>query len=156
MSTSYDPTTTGSDSILAYLQELLLTAALLGERLPGARRPLRLLKGGLREIPSRIITSNLAAALRLDELPQRLDLLSLEQLTLDEHLLIDGEISFLAFRPAVWHADRVELSMVVGGMQRANGDWQCREIGHVNAEFCKVGGRWAALTEPHVFLAPDY
>src|SRR5690606_6265900 len=74
MALGYDPAAAGSDLVLAYLQELLLTAVILEERLPGARRPLRVLSGsGLIEIPSRILRSNLARAINLEDLPRRLD-----------------------------------------------------------------------------------
>ena len=153
-----DTTTTSSDSILGYLQELMLMAAMLGERLPGTRRPLQLLSSGrrLRDIPSNIVRSNLAQSLKLDELPRRLDALSLDQLELEEQLLVDGEISFLAFRPAVWRDGRVELSMLIGGMNREDGDWHCREIGHVDSAFHEISGRWAAVSEPHIYLAPEH
>ncbi|CAN5520798.1 hypothetical protein BH23CHL2_BH23CHL2_28460 [soil metagenome] len=158
MTHGYDPKTTNPDSILAYLQELILIAVMLGERLPGTRRPLRLLSRSrnLRELPSKIVRSNLAQSLTLDELPRRLDALSLDQLKAEEQLLVDHEFSFLAFRPPVWRDDRVELSMVIGGMNRDKGDWQCREIGHVNTEFRQTSGRWTAISEPHVYLAPEH
>jgi hypothetical protein len=152
-----DPMTARSDSTLAYLQELLLTAALLGERLPGARRPLRfLVGGGLRGIPSKIVRTNLAQSLKLDELPQRLDILSLDELERDERMTAGEELNFLAFRPADWQEDRVEIALVVGGLRRVDSDWQCRELGRVNAAFHETDGRWAAITDPHVFLEPDY
>lgn len=158
MTQGYDKTATSSDSILGYLQELVLMAVMLGERLPGTRRPLQLLSSGrrLRDIPSTIVQSNLAQSLKLDELPRRLETLSLDQLKLEEQLLIDGEISFLAFRPAVWRDDRVELSMVIGGVNREEDSWHCREIGHVDTAFHEISGRWAAISEPHIYLAPDY
>ena len=71
-------------------------------------------------------------------------------------MFIDEEVGFLAFRPAVWRDDRVELSMVVGGMNRDKGDWRCREIGHVDAAFHQINGRWTAIGEPHIYLAPDH
>jgi hypothetical protein len=154
MAFGYDTTTTSPDSTLGYLQELLLSAVMLGERLPGARRPIRLpARGGtLANLPSKILRLNLAQSLKLDELPRRLDALSVEQLKVEEHLLVDENFSFLAFRPVVWGRDRVELSMVIGGMSRADGSWQCRELGHVDAQFHEREGRWAAVNEPHVFL----
>ena len=158
MTHAYDPKTTNPDSILGYLQELVLIAVMLGERLPGTRRPLRVLSGGrgLRDLPSKIIRSNLAQSLKLDDLPRRLDILSLDQLTLEEQLLIDQEINFLAFRPPVWRDDEIELSMVIGGMNRGEGDWQCREIGHVSTAFRQTSGRWAAISEPHIYFAPEH
>lgn len=159
MTQRYDTTTgTSSDSILGYLQELVLMAAMLGERLPGTRRPLQLLASGraVRGLPSKIVRSNLAQSLKLDDLPRRLELLSVEQLKLEEQLLADEEISFLAFRPAVWRDNRVELSMVIGGMNREDGDWRCREIGHVDTAFHEISGRWAAVSEPHIYLAPEH
>lgn len=133
-------------------------AVILGERLPGTRRPLQLLSSGrkLRDIPSMIVQSNLAQSLKVDELPRRFSLISLEQLSIEEHLLIDGEISFLAFRPAVWQEDRVELSMVIGGMNREDNDGKWHEIGHIDTTFHEVRGRWTAVNEPHVYLAPDH
>ncbi len=159
MTQDYDTTTTTNpDSVLGYLQELVLMAVMLGERLPGTRKPLQLLARGRRlgDIPSKIVRSNLAQSLKLDELPRRLDLLSLEQLKLEEQLLVDGEISFLAFRPAIWSEERVELSMVIGGMNKEEGDWRCREIGHVDTAFHEISGRWAAVSEPHIYLAPEH
>ena len=158
MTRNIDSTTTSSDSILGYLQELVLMAVMLGERLPGTRRPLRLIAGGrlLREIPSMIVRSNLAQSLKLDDLPGRLELLSLEQLKTEEQLLVDEEISFLAFRPPVWQANRIELSMVIGGVNQEDGRWRCHEIGHVDTAFHEISGRWAAISEPHIYLAPEH
>lgn len=159
MTHSYDNTAgTSSDSILGYLQELVLTAAMLGERLPGTRRPLQLLASGraIRDLPLKIARSNLAQSLKLDELPRKLELLSIEELKIEEQLLVDEEISFLAFRPAIWRDNRVELSMVIGGMNREEGDWRCREIGHVDTAFHELSGRWAAISEPHIYLDPDH
>jgi hypothetical protein len=157
--TQYDETTTTKDdSVLGYLQELMLMAVMLGERLPGTRRPLRLLAGGrlLRDIPSRIIQSNLAQSIRLDDLPRQLEPLSIDQLKTQEQILVDEEFSFLAFRAPVWQADRVELSMVIGGVDQEDGSWRCREIGHVDTAFHEISGRWAAISEPHIYLAPEH
>ena len=133
-------------------------AVMLGERLPGTRRPLRLLAGGrlLREIPSKIVQSNLAQSLRINDLPRRLELLPIDQLKTEEQLLVDEAFSFLAFRPPVWGQNRVELSMVIGGVDRKDGSWRCREIGHVDTAFHEIGGRWSAISEPHVYLAPEH
>ncbi|MEZ4522422.1 MAG: hypothetical protein R3A46_12375 [Thermomicrobiales bacterium] len=158
MTNSYDSQNTSSDSILGYLQEIVLIAVMLGERLPGTRRPIQIFPRGhrLREIPMKIVQSNLAQSLKLDELPRRLDVLALDELMTEEQLLLDEEVGFLAFRPAVWRDDRVQLSMVIGGMNREEGDWQCHEIGHINTEFRQSGGRWAAISEPHIYLAPEH
>ena len=158
MTRSYESTTTNSDSILGYLQELVLMAVMLGERLPGTRRPLRLLASGrlLREIPSKIVRSNLAQSLKLDDLPRPLEPLSLEQLKSQEQLLVDEEFSFLAFRPPVWQTNRIELSMVIGGVDQEDGSWRCREIGHIDTAFHEISGRWAAVSEPHIYLAPEH
>ena len=158
MTQEYDKATTSPDSILGHLQELVLMAAILGERLPGTRRPLQLLSRGRRmgDMPHKIVQSNLAQSLKLDDLPRRLELLSVEQLGREKNLLNDGEINFLAFRPAVWNDDRVELSMVIGGMNKKKGDWRCREIGHVDTAFHEISGRWAAVSEPHIYLAPEH
>ncbi|MEZ4571343.1 MAG: hypothetical protein R2849_13655 [Thermomicrobiales bacterium] len=81
MTNSYDSQNTSSDSILGYLQELVLIAVMLGERLPGTRRPIQIFPRGhrLREIPMKIVQSNLAQSLKLDELPRRLDVLALDE-----------------------------------------------------------------------------
>ena len=155
MAYGYDVTVTGSDATLGYLQGLLLSAVLLGGRLPGARRPVQLPVGehGLRELPSKIRRAHLAQSLKLDELPGRLEAVSLDQLKSDERALAGGEASFLAFRPALWRYDRVELSLVIGVMRREDGNWVIQEIGHIDAEFHEVDGRWESLNEPHVYLS---
>ena len=156
MALGYDPAAAGSDLVLAYLQELLLTAVILEERLPGARRPLRVLSGsGLIEIPSRILRSNLARAINLEDLPRRLDVFSSEHQDLTKGLPTDGELLYFAFRPAVWAGDRVELSLAIDAMTPSGGESSCREIGRIDAEFQQLGGRWAALGDPHVYFVPD-
>jgi len=154
MALGYDPSATGSDTVLAYLQELLLTAVMLEERLPGARRPVRVLSGsGLREIPTWISNSNLARGLKLEDLPHRLQVLPSDRRELAMREPPGGELLFLAFRPAYWAEDRVELSLAIGALGHTGEEWSCREIGRIDAEFQQLDGRWAALGDPHVFFA---
>jgi hypothetical protein len=158
MANGYDAAVTGSDSTLAYLQRLLLWAAILGERLPGTRRPIRLLnyERGLRELPSRILQSNLARSLAMDELPGDLEVVTIAQLEHDERALALGEVRFFSFRPAAWRHDRVELSLVIGVMRREGGEWKTGEIGHVDAAFHEIEGRWVSLNQPHVYMRSVY
>lgn len=150
-----DSVETRSDAILAYLQELLLSAALLGERLPGAKRPVQLAgaRSKIRKIPTRILSSNLAGSLKLDDLPSRLEAISAEQLIPTELLAFEDEIGFLAFRPPSWMPDAVQLSMVIATVRLEHENWQCQEIGHIDAMFREVNGRWATVGEPHIYLA---
>lgn len=150
-----DAAETRSDAVLGYLQELVLSAALLGERLPGARRPVRLGGKGktLRGLPTRILSANLASSLKLDDLPRRLEAISADQLVPSELLAFEDEIGFLAFRPASWKSSSVELSMVIATVRGDQESWQCREVGHIDATFRQIDGRWSTFGEPHVYIA---
>lgn len=156
MGINHDTAEARSDAVLGYLQELLLSATLLGERLPGSRKPVRLSTCGgvLLQPPTKILRSNLAASLKLDDLPRHLQAVSPEQLAQPDMQGLDEEIHFFTFRPAGWMSDRVELSLVIGSVRQENGERRCREIGSVDAVFRQVEGRWSVLGEPHVFIAP--
>lgn len=147
----------GSDVTLGYLQELLLSATLLGERLPGSRKPVRLStrSGNHLQPPTRILRTNLAASLKLDDLPRHLQAISPEQLAPLLSQSNNEDRSFLAFQPAEWMSDRVEISMVIGTMQEGRCGWRCREVGRVQVVFHQVEGRWSTLGEPHMFIAPE-
>lgn len=157
---TYAPLTSMSipDTTLGYLQEIVLSAALLGERLPGTRRPLSSVCGCWRrhDQPVRVLTSNLARSLRIDHLPGRVRALTPEQLSGEAGERDGGEVCFVSFQPAVCQTNRVQIMLEVGAARYEGWGWRQRELCSIEAEFQDQDGRWVATREPSIFVDAQY
>jgi hypothetical protein len=139
------------DEDVAYLQEVILKAAAMGQRLPGLMKPLLLpydcqLRSGS---PKRLLTDSLSRAFDLSNLPSML-----QPLTTDEYQSgheTGSDIDYLTFQPPDISRNRIRL--VISAVRgHPGGDTPPREIGNLEAEFRLADNRWEAVGMPHVFI----
>ena len=139
------------DEDVAYLQEVLLKAAAMGQRLPGLLKPILLpfdcqLRSGS---PKKLLTDNLSRAFDLNDLPS-----TLQPLTTDEYrsdLETGTDIDYLTFQPPDISHNRIRL--VISAMRGRPGENSPpREMGNLEAEFHLSDNRWEAVRMPNLFI----
>ncbi|HEX2282952.1 MAG TPA: hypothetical protein VHG52_14435, partial [Thermomicrobiales bacterium] len=136
---------------LAYLQEVLLKAAALGQRLPGLQQPIVLpLHCRLRTGSSHpFLTEHLSPALNLNDVPAML-----RPMSANEYRAAypgGADVRYLTFQPPDISPGRIRL--VISALRgRPDGDPPPDEVGNLQAEFRLADGRWEAAGMPDLFI----
>jgi hypothetical protein len=136
---------------LRHLQETLLEAVLLNQRLPGGEQPVLLpdLPWVLRQSTVILIDENLAESISAERLPMPISVLPLE--ALKEEARTRGDVAYLRFQPAEIQGDTVRLTLQAGIVPE---DPNRRALGlsGLQVQFQEGADRWEVTSEP-VFFA---
>lgn len=139
------------DDDVAHLQEVMLKAAALGQRLPGLQQPIILPFGcQLRSGSSHpLLTDNLSPAFNLDDVPSVLRPMSSAEYR--SEFPGDAGSYYLSFQPPGVSPRRIRL--VISALRGSpGGDPPPREVGNLQAEFHYADGRWIAVGMPDLFI----
>jgi len=139
-----------SDEVLRHLQETLLKAVLLSQRLPGGNQPIMFpdLSFILRQPNVVLVDENLVGPVSIEESPTRVRLLSRE--TLQQEARTQGDITYLRFQPPVGEGNAVRLTLEAKIAAR-DPDQRILGLSGIQVKFEEVAGQWEAVDEPIFF-----
>lgn len=141
------------DELLGELQELILTAVLLRQRLPASRQPLylpgleRLLEAG--EID--LLDDELALSLALTDMPVQVRKRTHQALTTNLERSAWPTAYYLAFAPPErenGHIIRMRLAL----FRLPGGGWPAEPVSGMDIVFRRTAERWQAAGEATVFV----
>jgi hypothetical protein len=151
--TEYQRNSRGSiDEDIAHLQEIVLKAAILGQRLPGLQKPIIIPFSRLfrHDAAHPLLLDNLSPALNLNNVPEVLRPMSAAEY-LSRAPRNPGDW-YLMFQPPDISPSRIRL--VISALRGEPGSKPPPvEIGNLQAEFHFSGGRWEAVTMPSLFIS---
>jgi hypothetical protein len=140
------------DEAIAHLQEMMLKAVALGQRLPGLEKPIVMpvhcqLRSGRSHA---LLTDNLSPSLNLHTLPGMLRPVSTAEYQSTSSDIPDSW--YLAFQPPQSSPGRIRL--VISALRGKPGRKPPPvEIGNLQAEFHFTGSRWEAVAMPSLFIS---
>ena len=139
-----------SDEVLGRLQELLLNAILLGQKLPGIDQSVRFpdLPFLLQESTVTLIDENLANSVSAEEVLVPVRILSLEALLEEAHA--QGDIAYLRFQPLEIEGDTVRLTLEAK-ICTHDPNQPVLGLSGIQVTFQKISGDWQVVNEPVLF-----
>ena len=140
------------DETIAHLQEVMIKAVTLGQRLPGLNNPVILPRHCSRNLEAKrpMLTDNLSPCLNLKSLPDVLNIVTADEYQRSN--VGDTNDWYLAFQPPIVGASRIRI--VISALRGR----PCRnpppvEIGNLQAEFHLAEGRWEAVGLPILYIS---
>ncbi|MGI2908101.1 hypothetical protein [Tolypothrix sp. VBCCA 56010] len=142
---------TVSDEVLGQLQELVLKAILLGQRLPGIDRSVRFpdLPFVLQKSTVTLIDENLANSVSIAEISVPVRNLSQEALL--EEAREQGDIAYLRFQPPGIEDNVVRLTLEAKVCPHDSSQ-PVLGLSGIQVTFQKVSGNWQVVNEPVLFF----
>lgn len=139
-----------SDEVLRQLQETLLKAILLKERLPGGNQPIMFpdLSFILGQPTIVLVDENLAGPVTIEQPPKPIRIMSREDLLLEART--KGDIAYLLFRPPQGEDKSVKLTLEAK-IAPCDPTQLTLGLSGVQVKFQKVTGQWEAIEEPAFF-----
>jgi hypothetical protein len=139
-----------SDEVLGQLQELLLKAILLGQKLPGLDRSIQFpdLPFLLQESTITLIDENLKNSISFAEVPIPIRILSQQALLEEAHT--QGDIAYLRFQPSEIEGDTVRLTLEAK-VYPHDPNQSVLGLSGIQVTFQRVSGNWQVFREPILF-----
>lgn len=139
-----------SDEVIRDLQEMLLKAVLLVQRLPGCNQPIIFpdLSFILNQPTIVLINENLAGTVSIEESPKPVCILSQEALL--QEASTQGDINYLRFQTPIVEDNAVRLTLEAKIAPR-DPEQRTLGLGGIQVKFQEVEGQWEAADEPIFF-----
>jgi hypothetical protein len=143
--------TLSSGEVVRHLQETLLNAVLLSQRLPGGKRQIVFpdLPFILRQPTVVLLEENLAKGISIEDLQKPIRMLSREALV--QEARIQGDITYLRFQPVQREGRVVQLTLEAKIAPR-DPVQHTLGLSGIQVKFQEVAGQWEVVDEP-VFFA---
>ncbi|MBW4450574.1 MAG: hypothetical protein KME38_28040 [Spirirestis rafaelensis WJT71-NPBG6] len=141
---------TVSDEVLGQLQELVLKAILLGQRLPGIDQSVRFpdLPFLLQKSTVTLIDENLANSVSIAEISVPVRILPQEALLEKAHE--QGDIAYLRFQPPGIEDNVVRLTLKADICPQDSSQ-PVLGLSGIQVTFQKISGNWQVVNEPILF-----
>ena len=138
------------DEVLGQLQELLLKAVLLGQKLPGLNQVVQFpdLPFLLQESTVTLIDENLANSVSAEGVLVPVRILSLEALLKEAHA--QGNIAYLRFQPLEIEDDTVRLTLEAK-ICTHDPNQPILGLSGIQVTFQRISGDWQVVNEPVLF-----
>ena len=139
-----------SDEVLGQLQELLLKAVLLGQKLPGLNQVVQFpdLPFLLQESTVTLIDENLANSVTITKITVSVRILSQEALLEEAHE--EGDIAYLRFQPPEMEDNTVRLTLEARICPQ-NPNQPVLGLSGIQVTFHRILGIWQVVDEPILF-----
>jgi hypothetical protein len=137
---------------IAHLQEVMIKAVTLGQRLPGLNKPV-IIPHQCHVGPGAthpLLIDNLSPSLNLEKLPEVLHLMSADEY--QRHVANGHDDWYLTFQPP--HVGTSRIQLVISALRGHPGRKPPPvEIGNLQAEFHFADGRWEAVSMPNLYIS---